>query len=76
MVIFELLETLKLLLQVANLAEVAGGLGGLDLALVLLDVLVDAFHSDTGLRRPELVIANHTGAPRHFAFSCPAPDLP
>ena len=30
------------------IAQVAGGLGCLDLALVLLDVLVDAFHSDTG----------------------------
>ena len=48
MVVFELLETLKFFLQVAKLAQVAGGLGGLDLALVLLDVLVDAFHSDAG----------------------------
>jgi hypothetical protein len=37
----------------ADLAQVAFGLGGLDLHLILLDVVVDAFHDVAGPEGPE-----------------------
>jgi len=59
-VLLELLEPLELLFQVADLAHVASGTGGFYLALVLLDVLVDVFHTNTGRIGPELIAAHPT----------------
>ena len=75
MVLLVLLEPLELLLQVANLCHIASGPGRLDFGLVLLDVLVDVVHSDTGWLRPELIAAHPTGAGRPWVFVSSAADL-
>ena len=49
------LQAGQLLLEMAQLALVAGGLGRLDLGLVLLDVLVDGVHAGAGLGEPVLI---------------------
>ncbi len=55
MVRLELLQSLELLLEVAHFAEVSDGTGLLNVLLVFLDVLVDAFHD----RRPRLPAEVH-----------------
>ena len=44
MVLFIFLEGMELIGQMAHLGVVSLGFGGLDLRMILLDVLVDAFH--------------------------------
>ena len=75
MVLLVLLEPFELFLEVANLGHVPSGPRRFDLGLVLLDVLVDVVHSDTGWLRPELIAAHHTGADRRWVFVLPAADL-
>ena len=75
MVLLLFLEPLELFFPVANLCHIASGPGRLDFGLVLLDVLVDVVHSDTGWLRPELIAAHPTGDARPRGFVSSAADL-
>ena len=61
MMFLVLLQTLQLFFQVADLAEISGLTGLLDISLIFLDVLVDRFHAVTGWLGPELNTAHLTG---------------
>ena len=74
MVLFVLLEALKLALEVTHFAEISGSACCLDLTLVLLDVLVDGFHGIAGCAGPDHRL-HHTGTRPAAEALCRAADL-